>query len=133
MHTHFKETKKMKNNQLEQLLTELTPQEAAIVEGGRFFVLTAIKAKNPTADNNDPRIMFNDQYLFSQDNLNAPKTVYYTTTVEFFSEGVLELWQMNPPAGEAGDLKLGERKIPAEKLKSGRATLGGYEIYYKVT
>jgi hypothetical protein len=120
----------MKNHQLEQLLTQLTPQQAANLEGGAIFLLESIRAISPVR--NDPRIVFGGQDLFSMNNLDAPNSATIYSTAEFFTPTDLKLYDMEPPDGLAGDVLLGQRTILVENA-DGYATLGGYRIYYQVT
>jgi hypothetical protein len=120
----------MKNQQLEQLLTELTLQQTATVEGGAIFALRfcSLRSEEP----NDPRLRINGQTILSQENMAPGCITINVSRVVFNSPLTLQIWEMNPPPGLAGDVLLGQRTIPVENA-DGYATLGGYRLYYQVT
>jgi hypothetical protein len=122
----------MKNNQLEQLLTELTPQEAATVEGGAVFTLHSIDAINPTVQN-DPRVRFGGTPMYLKSNMLAGDFATIEKDVLFDSPTPLRLFDWDFPNGLAGDDLLGEITInPENKINNGRFEAGGYALTYSV-
>lgn len=124
----------MKNNQLEQLLTELTPQEAATVEGGAVFTLHSIYAQNPTAYN-DPRVKFAGITLFKEMNMDKGEFKgELKKSKEFNSPSPLQVWDINPPEG-ANDILLGSGKLidNTQSVEQATYTAGGYQLTYSVT
>lgn len=107
----------MKNQQLEQLLTELTPQQAANLEGGGRFTLFSVVAVNPDSDN-DSRVQLAGITLFSRENMTEVQTEAVNTNRVFSIPSLLQLYDIDPPLGLAGDDLLGQRTI------STRSTLG---------
>ncbi|MBD2449672.1 hypothetical protein H6G76_21375 [Nostoc sp. FACHB-152] len=125
----------MKNHQLEQLLTELTSQQAATVEGGARFTLLSVDAVNPGPEN-DPRVQFAGITLFSRENMTAGQTAVVNRSRVFSSKSLLRLLDMDDPAGLAGDDLLGERQIstlPTPGSSVAWANVNGYTIRYRVT
>jgi hypothetical protein len=125
----------MKNQQLEQLLTELTPQQAANLEGGGRFTLFSVVAVNPDPDN-DSRVQLAGITLFSRENMIEVQTEAVNRSRVFSIPSLVELYDIDPRPELAGDDLLGQRTI------STRSTLGfsvdwrnvnGYTIRHRVT
>jgi hypothetical protein len=67
----------MKDNQNEQLFTELTPAEAAVIEGGLRLVIDRIQAINAGADSlsaDDTYITVNGTKIWGEFSMNTGQT-----------------------------------------------------------
>ncbi|WP_414586693.1 hypothetical protein [Scytonema sp. PCC 10023] len=119
----------------EQLFTELTPEEGAVVEGGsslRLISLTPVG--NPFE--NDPAILVGTRQVFSDQNVNDTR-LFSNTAYEFGFDTIVSIWDQDN--GAASDDLLGYRDATSAQAGTGVQTLNalndqgqGYRLLYQV-
>jgi preprotein translocase subunit YajC len=134
--SHSIRRKKMKDNQHEQLFTELTPAEAAVVEGGLRLTIDRIQAIKAGADslsNDDTYITVNGTKIWGNYGMNSGQTrlVDQSRTIRGSSARV-ELFDADWPDSDdsMGGFTAGNtngRQLRARVSGSGST----YDIYYR--
>ncbi|MBD2449673.1 hypothetical protein H6G76_21385 [Nostoc sp. FACHB-152] len=125
------------NNQLEQLLTELTPQQAATLEGGFFLLVDGFLAINAGADNDsgdDPYITLNGQSLAGAGDVGTGQYVAVNLGLEVGNFAKVDLFD-DDDFFNGGDDYLGGFTVPGAIYGQGvtRVSGGGstYDVYYR--
>ncbi len=112
----------------EQLFTELTPEEGAVVEGGANLQLRYLFANKPPQ--NDPIIRVGGTDAFARDNVNTTKSIF--KTLEYSGDTTLSIWDADPGLNNddlIAFVNLGPTPTNGIKFLNG----GGYSLSYQVT
>ncbi|MDJ0619593.1 MAG: hypothetical protein QNJ63_23100 [Calothrix sp. MO_192.B10] len=126
----------------EQLFTELTAEEAAVIEGGNVLYLSSIKAVRTGGDSrgkDEPYLLLNGRRIWGWKSMSQGQTIGIN---QVFFEGSgtqnLQLWEYDP--GPNNDDFMGSVRIDVSRLGSRtarfRAIVGGrmtaYDLKYIV-
>ena len=112
----------------EQLFTELTPEEGAVVEGGATLQVRYLFANDPPQ--NDPVIMVGrTNVVFSKDNVDTTQRIFRTR--EFDNNTTLSIWDRDPGETNGDDLLA---SVNLTQTPEGIKFLegGGYRLSYQV-
>lgn len=125
----------MQDNQHEQLFTELTPVEAAVIEGGktlRLYSIEAIKASADTVGKDEAYLNFNGKKIWSR-SMGTGNSAPIDLSLNFYGKATLNLYdedpgQDDPMGGIVVDKPTGGQRV---------ATLSGsgskYQLKYSVS
>ena len=120
-----------KLNAQEELFTELTSEEAAVVEGGANLELDYLYAGSTVAQN-DPVVTVGRGTVFSQENVKQ-RSFAFTKNKNFKFSGntTLSIWDQDK--GSYNDDLLGSVKIGQTPTGWKSLSAGGYILRYRVT
>ncbi|NEP53848.1 MAG: hypothetical protein F6K65_35655 [Moorea sp. SIO3C2] len=110
----------------EELFTELTPEQGAVVEGGATLQVRYLFANHPTQD--DPVIEVGRKTIFAKDNVNTTQSIF--KTFHFTGETTLSLWDRDP--GHYNDDLLGFVKVTGTPTGIKSLKADGYTLTYRV-
>ena len=109
-----------------QLFTELTDEEGALVAGGATVQLRYLFPKNPIQ--NDPRIMVGRNTAYAKDNVTTTQTIF--KNVSFSGDTTLSIWDYDP--GSNNDDLLGYHKLSGAAKGVTFLNAEGYDLSYRV-
>lgn len=118
----------MNNNQQEQLFTELTDEQSAVVEGGATFFVESIRAFNASKQD-DLYMKVNGVKIISSKDINSNETRHVNKGQEFTSSARVQLW--DDDRWPNGDDKLSTRYFSSTP-RSGHYDVTGKGYHYRV-
>ncbi|AOX02287.1 hypothetical protein BJP34_25140 [Moorena producens PAL-8-15-08-1] len=110
----------------EELFTELTPEQGAVVEGGATLQVRYLIANKPSQ--NDPVIQAGRGTVFAKDNVNTTQKIF--KTVKFTGKTTLSIWDRDQGAYNddlLGFVNLSQAPTGVKSLK-----VNGYTLTYRV-
>ncbi len=115
----------------EQLFTELTPEEGAVVEGGAVLHLVRLLPNSPSPGQNDPAILVGTSTVYSQFNVNDPVNLSGISR-SYTGNTTLSIWDQDPGANNDDLLTF---RIIGQQSTNGLAALssGEYTLTYRIT
>ena len=118
----------------EQLFTELTPEEGAVVEGGatHTLIIGSLKAINPNSFSDDPMIMVGSKIVFKAQSVQDNESVLSKPIRKTISTNeTLSLWDEDFSPFADDDL-LGFTQLTGPTNGFVTRNWGGYQLRYKV-
>ncbi len=114
----------------EQLFTELTPEEGAVVEGGATLQLDYLYAGSRVVQN-DPVVTVGRGTVFSQNNVRRRSFAFTRDkNVKFSGNTTLSIWDQD--AGSFNDDLLGSVNLSQRPTGWRSLRAGGYTLRYRV-
>ncbi|WP_424094526.1 hypothetical protein [Moorena producens] len=110
----------------EELFTELTPEQGAMVEGGATLQVRYLFPNKPSQD--DPVIQVGRKTIFAKDNVNTTQSIF--KTFHFTGKTTLSLWDRDP--GSYNDDLLGFVNVSQTPTGVKFLKADGYQLSYRV-
>lgn len=115
----------------EQLFTELTAEEGAVVEGGKATLDVWLFVKKPFED--DPVLRVGGKTLGSAWNAKQNAYVFKDREVEFSFDTTITVWDRDPGGSQNDDLLMFQHVKESEKGKGWKSkTAEGYTLWHRV-
>lgn len=118
----------MKDNQHEQLFTDLTPEQAAVVEGGLYKLetITCYRPSDGFGDNDEPYINADGRTVWSSGGMGAGSTA---TINQIISGPIVELWEDDPWPNDDDFIDRGSLAVGGKRVEDLGAVINGKPAY----